>query len=754
MQRKIFILLLILSSITGILCDINFEEISGWEEGFVATNSGHNFYKHDNKILFQTQRGIEFYEIDSENNLDLILDYPLSNLMFAEFRNNNLVVSSENDRNEFPYMITLYDISDLESIEIVHELFSDTREFTIQDDYLAVSNWDFYENRWKVDVYSLHTLELLNTHYNYKIEQSIYDSNKFVVIDFESYIAKIMFINDEGMLNVVGELNSNGKVIIRNNKLLVLRDNDVSFYEIDDSLEYLSSYSFTEADALADQGVFYNEEILGFHTVSRQPPFKSYITLYNVLDLTNIFKIDDIQLTEFDDSSLMLSTDTITFNNSFLHCYSGYGLVQYNYTNNLLRHELLKSSAERTYYEKVFFKNNIYYDNFVRIALYNHQIDLENFNSIELLETSDTLGNIFFFGDDYQHKIVKNYETSSFDFYLENNEHDFDFIDSYQLLEYFDYFRFIDILDWNGEDLFFSFGNKLSYVNYQNSAFSVISVLDNVGSQVKWAKYNNYIYKISSNSTIDVYEINNQSLQLVNTITLTNGNRLLFYCGVADGILTIQYTFDGGRAYDLIIDPINLSNELFLDFLNVSSNVRRYNDYLIYCGSNSNIDIHGFQKKWKYLNFYKKVDDNYVYLGEVFCDYYVNNIEIIPINSNNFNLIVRTQVGFKIFSCEVTNNEDFEITPLSLNSTNYPNPFNPETTILYDLAKAGNVRLDIYNLKGQKVKSLVNEVQDSGKHTIIWQGDNQTGDAVSSGVYLYKLKASGKEEVKKMTLMK
>ena len=91
MQRKIFILLLILSSITGILCDINFEEISGWEEGFVATNSGHNFYKHDNKILFQTQRGIEFYEIDSENNLDLILDYPLSNLMFAEFRNNNQI---------------------------------------------------------------------------------------------------------------------------------------------------------------------------------------------------------------------------------------------------------------------------------------------------------------------------------------------------------------------------------------------------------------------------------------------------------------------------------------------------------------------------------------------------------------------------------------------------------------------------------------------------------------------------------------
>lgn len=80
---------------------------------------------------------------------------------------------------------------------------------------------------------------------------------------------------------------------------------------------------------------------------------------------------------------------------------------------------------------------------------------------------------------------------------------------------------------------------------------------------------------------------------------------------------------------------------------------------------------------------------------------------------------------------------------------NYPNPFNPETTIQYELAQPGHVELTIYNLLGQRVEMLVNEVKPEGEHLVEFNGS-----ALSSGVYFYKLEAAGLSQVKKMILMK
>lgn len=85
---------------------------------------------------------------------------------------------------------------------------------------------------------------------------------------------------------------------------------------------------------------------------------------------------------------------------------------------------------------------------------------------------------------------------------------------------------------------------------------------------------------------------------------------------------------------------------------------------------------------------------------------------------------------------------------------NYPNPFNPETTIQYSLLQESKVELNIYNIKGQKVKTLVNETLESGNHTVIWNGTDNNGKSVSSGIYFYKMKTDNHEETKKMILMK
>ncbi|HPV14640.1 MAG TPA: choice-of-anchor J domain-containing protein [Candidatus Cloacimonadota bacterium] len=86
--------------------------------------------------------------------------------------------------------------------------------------------------------------------------------------------------------------------------------------------------------------------------------------------------------------------------------------------------------------------------------------------------------------------------------------------------------------------------------------------------------------------------------------------------------------------------------------------------------------------------------------------------------------------------------------------TNYPNPFNPETRISYDLRQAQDVKLEIYNVRGQLVRTLVNENKTAGKHSAIWNGLDEQNRPVASGIYYYKLTAGNFANVKKMVLMK
>ena len=108
-----------------------------------------------------------------------------------------------------------------------------------------------------------------------------------------------------------------------------------------------------------------------------------------------------------------------------------------------------------------------------------------------------------------------------------------------------------------------------------------------------------------------------------------------------------------------------------------------------------------------------------------------------------------------VFTDAPTDNVNNDVAPtISMLSQNYPNPFNPETKISFNVIKTGKVELSIYNVKGQLVKTLVNENKAVGMHNIVWHGDNNNGKKVSSGVYYYRLKNAGKTEMKKMVLMK
>jgi len=87
-------------------------------------------------------------------------------------------------------------------------------------------------------------------------------------------------------------------------------------------------------------------------------------------------------------------------------------------------------------------------------------------------------------------------------------------------------------------------------------------------------------------------------------------------------------------------------------------------------------------------------------------------------------------------------------------SQNYPNPFNPTTEIVYSLPARAQVSLSIYNVLGQRVRRLVDEVQPAGRHTVSWDGTGDNGEMLATGIYLYQLKAGDLKASKKMLLLK
>jgi len=123
----------------------------------------------------------------------------------------------------------------------------------------------------------------------------------------------------------------------------------------------------------------------------------------------------------------------------------------------------------------------------------------------------------------------------------------------------------------------------------------------------------------------------------------------------------------------------------------------------------------------------------------------------LTVNDVLVNLNLTTTLNFILK--ETSNEDDYlPVVATALNG-NYPNPFNPETTISYSVKEPGKVRLEVYNIKGQLVKTLVDEEQTTGRYKLVFNARDDRGRSIASGVYMLRMVAPGYLKTTKMILM-
>ena len=224
----------------------------------------------------------------------------------------------------------------------------------------------------------------------------------------------------------------------------------------------------------------------------------------------------------------------------------------------------------------------------------------------------------------------------------------------------------------------------------------------------QFALFDNYAYIADYDGGIKVIEVSEPTNpHLINTMVLNSTSKL-------------------------DIDPIIRNNKLFISD-------RVWNEIFVYDLQNPAYPIYLYSYRWDHYSNDLEVFGNYVYSANGRIGTY-----------QNYGLSL---LDFSDFMTEI--NEPLIPYPSSLisNLSNYPNPFNPETTISFSIPEESKVDLSIFNIKGQKIRSLLNDQITAGEYSIVWNGEDASGKKVSSGVYLYKLHINDKTELVKRCLL-
>ena len=220
---------------------------------------------------------------------------------------------------------------------------------------------------------------------------------------------------------------------------------------------------------------------------------------------------------------------------------------------------------------------------------------------------------------------------------------------------------------------------------------------------------------------------------------------------------TIGITFLSGAVADKEVSitqfslPGTPAFNNWLYYFNLSMNESNFTAELTFGYSDSVLNLRGIAEDSLAVAFFGSTDDR----GEIWHSLPVsidkaNNTLTVTTSHFSTWLITTREADF---ITDVMDEESQIPEEVSL-SQNFPNPFNPVTAIRYQIPSDQHVRLDLYNVLGKLVRVLVDDDQNTGRYTIHWDGKNEYGASVSSGIYFYRLRAGNYNETKKMLLIR
>ncbi len=245
-------------------------------------------------------------------------------------------------------------------------------------------------------------------------------------------------------------------------------------------------------------------------------------------------------------------------------------------------------------------------------------------------------------------------------------------------------------------------------------------------------------------SDFEYRDANGDGVKDIVTWDFNTGSAPKAYLGLSNGFATVPIIV-GPSGYYRSFDFVDLDNDNDNDFL--------YTQLHYYDFQTVKMEVAENDGSVNLINTMLLDSSSYIFNNQILhCAADVNEDGLQDIMFIDYS---SKKIKAHINTTEITPNEDTDFPEYRTQLLcNYPNPFNPETKISYSMANSGNAELTIYNIKGQRVKTLVNDHVEAGEHSIIWNGKDEKDSDVSSGVYFYRLKTADGVQNKKMLLLK
>jgi len=754
-MKRFILLLLMVFTYLGLYGELDYQLQSEFGFGGIGT-----LHYSNGKILTANAYGYAIYEIQENGNLENISNIRSlpgwSNTYYSDGKLGKYdgYVNSSDPIN-YPSYFSIYDLSVPNEHSLLYEIQIDSENMfsaELFEDYFIRKTGNHQYTIFDYDDFQpISYVDNISLIYNTK-----FHDQGAVLLDYSDNCYYYYVIDQAGTLHKKYNLGQEErKVAIDGNKMITYSIGDINFYNITttDSLEYLGTFYLSQALSDYEYTIAYQNDRIAFTSYEGLSPVLSKLYLYDVSDVSSVSTINLLDSVNISNRPNLSSPQycSLVQNSNYLYISSinGYFLLKATINDDIITLEDIGQSSIINLAPMGLLKNNIYYVQNIQRNYSLNTYSLENIYNVQEIPNNYPENCVFIFVEDGP-KVVRYDEFLGIMYLYDFSGDEMILEATYEPQPHMTPGVF-SVLKWDGSHLIYRSRSNLYSLKYQDGVFIPtwsINNNDNYPNKYSYAIYNNYLYEHNTDTGVIVYEYDEEELNQINSLTIpfNNSSSRAFLVG---DILTIA-----DKIVDISYDPISLSHRYNLNQTTVGSGAVKYNDYFIYCGNEKIFENGVLVDYERGVSIYKLIDDIPVRVGQI-ASGWAGSVRVLPGGTaDNFDLLVYHNNYYAIYSCQATPNGDLEISPVTLNASNYPNPFNPETTISYDISKQGKVSVDIFNLKGQKVKSLLNEIQEAGQHKIIWQGDNEAGKKVSSGTYFFKVKSGEEEIVKKMLLMK